>query len=778
MRFAVALFISYFFFTASVQSQISCLGSLKGRVISTESSGNLAFAYVYIKGSNQSAQTDSLGNFSIKNICPGNYTLVAEMTGFDKKETSITFLNQQLKIENFSLKTHNEHLYEIFVEAKKSASTSQLNGKLTQEERSQRDGLGLGEMMKGIVGVQSLQTGSTISKPIIHGLHSARVIILNQGVRQEGQQWGSEHAPEVDPFVSQNIQVIKGPAGLRYGGDAIGGIVMMEPNALPDSNQIRGSLQSIYFTNGQQFVESGLIEGGIGQQKGWGWRLQGTLKNGGNISTAHYDLANTGVREQNFSSAIGYHQIKWGTDVFISVFQSTIGIYAGSHIGNVNDLENAISSSVPASIFTPTHFIREIERPNQDVFHSLAKIKGFYKLDNNAVFRSYLAYQYNQRLEFDVMRLGKNVNTLRFNLETLSSELLFDESSTNKHWKGQFGITILNQGNITSGNRVNIPTLTTSLLPNYYLSNVGLFALERYVNSKLELDFGLRLDAKNIEIHRPDINYSPRIKRNENDYVGLSASAGLKYHWLDHLENHLIFARAFRAPGPNELFSNGVHHGAGAYEIGDPTLRGETAYNVSLNTLFSLPKIEIEIGLYQNYIHHFIYLKPMVENNKAVYVTTIRGAFPAFSYDQIDANFSGIDGQITYKLSSQWSITQKTSLVRAFDTRNNNYIVNIPPDRFEYIIRHQFKKESHYISAGITQVSTQTRVEVNSDYSNPPKGYFLVQLHWAYRWNKIDLGISVTNALNQAYRDYLNRFRYFADDQGRNVSARMTYHFG
>ena len=131
------------------------------------------------------------------------------MSSFNKFETSITLKDHDDLTENLSLETHDEHLMEVMVTGKKTEITSQLKGELSAEERSQRNGLSLGEMLKGISGVQSLQTGSSISKPIIHGMHSSRVIILNQGVRQEGQQWGSEHAPEVDPFVSKNIQVIK-----------------------------------------------------------------------------------------------------------------------------------------------------------------------------------------------------------------------------------------------------------------------------------------------------------------------------------------------------------------------------------------------------------------------------------------------------------------------------------------------------------------------------------------------------------------------------------------
>ncbi len=757
-------------------SQTACNCTLKGKVISKESGEVILGSYVYLKGQKTKAQTDEKGNFKIEKICPGTYLLVCEMSSFNKVETSITLKDHDDLTENLSLETHEEHLMEVLVTGKKTENTSQLKGELSSEERSQRNGLSLGEMLKGISGVQSLQTGSSISKPIIHGMHSSRVIILNQGVRQEGQQWGSEHAPEVDPFVSKNIQVIKGPAGLRYGGDAIGGLILMEPNSLPDTSGILGEAQTIFFTNGRQFVTSGMLEGGFKNVNGWGWRVQGTLKNGGNIKTANYNLANTGIEEQNFSTALGYKNQKFGTDLFISRFHSIIGIYSGSHIGNINDLKTAIASDRPFEIYTPTNFIREIERPNQDITHSLAKFKAYVNLTNKTI-RMNVAYQDNERLEFDVMRLGKNINTLSFNLGTLSSEILIDESNSSKLWKGQFGLTYLTQDNLTSGNRVNLPTLTSSLLPNYYLSNLGIFALERYVNQKMEIDMGLRLDTKDIEIHRPVQNYSTNIKRDLTNYIGLSGSMGLKYHWTQNFENHLIFARAFRAPSPNELFSNGVHHGAGAYEIGDPFLKGETAYNISLNSLYRTEKLELEIGLYTNTIHHFIYLKPLIDKGVPSFITTVRGSFPTFTYEQIDASFKGIDGQVSYSISESWSLQQKTSIVRAYDELNNSYLVNIPPDRFEYLIRYQFKKHKQYVSWGMTQISTQKRVEINADFSPPPKGYILGQVHWGISINKFDFGVSVTNAFNQAYRDYLNRFRYFADDQGQNISFRATYRF-
>jgi len=760
-------------FTGNAQTACHC--SLKGIVASKENQEKVPGAYVYIKGTNKATTTDAKGQFLIEDLCPGKYTLVCQMASFDPIETSINLTDEHE--EDFLLSAHDEHLQEVFVQGRKQEITSQLKSQLTEEERSQKDGLSLGEMLKGLTGVQSLQTGSSVSKPVIHGLHSSRVIILNQGVRQEGQNWGSEHAPEIDPFVSKNIQVIKGPGGLRYGGDAIGGIVMLEPNSLPDSSAIHGSVQSIYFSNGQQGVISGLLEGGIPREKGWGWRIQGTLKNGGNVQTANYYLSNTGVQEENASGAVGYKSNRFGVDFFYSRFHTVIGIYEGSHIGNIADLERSIALARPLAAFTPTEFIRKIDRPNQDVWHDLAKIKGFYNLPNKATIRATAAAQSDERWELDVLRAGKNINTLRFNLDTYSGEILFDETNTNKPWKGQWGITYLNQGNITSGNKVQNPTLTTSLLPNYSLQNVGFFAIERKTTEKWELEAGLRYDLKEIETHRPKINFSPTILRKNNLFTGWSGSLGAKYHWDLITESQLTISRAFRAPGGNELFSNGVHHGAGAYEIGDPNLKGESAVNVSFSTNYKPERWDIEVGLYSNHIHNFIYLRPEVVNGDAVYATTVRGVFPIFTYQQVDARFQGVDFQASYLLTPRLTLQQKTSLVRAYDTLNDQYLVGIPADRFEYLARYAFKKYQHYVSGGVTQVSRQARVEPGSDYAAPPAGYYLVNLNWGMSIKGFDLSLRVSNALNAAYRDYLNRFRYYADDQGRNISFKLAYSF-
>ena len=165
------------------------------------------------------------------------------------------------------------------------------------------------------------------SKPVIHGLHSNRVLILNNGIRQEGQQWGSEHAPEIDPFIANRLSVIKGSGALRYGGDAIGGVVLVEPKLLPTDPGIGGELNLAGFSNNRMGVISAMFEGNSFRWPAFSWRLQGTLKKGGNARTPNYWLDNSGVEEMNFSATATLQTKDKGVEFFYSQFNTKLGIF-------------------------------------------------------------------------------------------------------------------------------------------------------------------------------------------------------------------------------------------------------------------------------------------------------------------------------------------------------------------------------------------------------------------------------------------------------------------
>lgn len=767
------LLLPVLFLPSLLIAQSPCGLSIKGQIHSLQTGESIPGVIIFIKGTNQYATTDSVGNYELKNICPGHYILVAELSSFDKQELEIHL--EKDAIGDINLNEQNIQLKNVAITAHRTEASSQLSEKLSALIIRERRGENLGNILKGLTGVESLQTGSTISKPVIHGMHSSRVIILNQGIRQEGQQWGSEHAPEIDPFISKNIQVIKGPAGLRYGGDAIGGVILMEPDLLPDTAGISGELQSVYFSNGRQWVGSGYIQGGFNQLKNLGWRIQGTIKNGGNTSSANYSMANTGIREGNFSAALGYIKNRWKQDVFFSSFNTKIGIFAGSHIGNINDLERSMALNQPLEQFRPNSFIRAINNPRQEVNHLLSKYKTSFELPNNGILRATFSHQLDNRKEFDIPRNNKVENLYFFKLNTFSGEWVYDELNKNQAWRGLFGINFQYQENMTSGSRVRRPSITSSLLPNYLSMGYGIFGIEKMTKEKYEIELGGRIDLREMGIFLNQGPYSTYINKIEKSYVGTSGSIGGKYHWSHQFDQSLTIARAFRPPSVNELFSNGVHHGAGAFEIGNTHLKGEKSLNISLNNEFSVGPIEAEIGFYTNLIQDYIYLQPMLDKGLPIYTITVRGAFPSFHYTQLNAQFSGIDATLNSRIIDHLTFTQKYSLIQARDINSSTYLVNIPTNRGTWGINYVFDEEKQTIGISWTQVGKQIRYTSGTDFLAPPPGYGLMEINWDFHYKNLGGGIRISNALNTEYRDYLNRFRYYTADLGRNISFRINY---
>jgi len=227
----------------------------------------------------------------------------------------------------------------------------------------------------------------------------------------------------------------------------------------------------------------------------------------------------------------------------------------------------------------------------------------------------------------------------------------------------------------------------------------------------------------------------------------------------------------------NELFTDGVHHGSASYEKGDSNLQPEAAKNVAFGLNYQTPKFTIGLDTYLKYIQNFIYLKPRLQNDTLRSVLTVRGAFPAFDYTQVDALFTGFDFTLSYKPIPSFELFSKTSIVRAKDVRNNLFMVNIPSDRFENKLQYNFKKNNAYISIAHQFVAYQNRVEANSDFLVPPNSYQLITFQSELKIKHLTFGLTVSNLLNQSYREYLNRFRYFSDDLGRNISLRIKYKF-
>lgn len=731
----------------------------------------LPYAGIYIEELQRGAVSDSAGNYRIEGLCAGTYTIKCTHVGCEPVVAKITVRSDLRK--DFYPEHHAEELGRVDIVTNREDALTQSKNELEGKELDRSRGESLGATLKDITGITTIQTGATVSKPVIHGMHSNRILILNNGIRQEGQQWGLEHAPEVDPFIAGKLTVIKGAASVRYGADAMAGVILVEPRPLRDTAGVSGEVNLAGFSNGRQGAGSAMLEGNFGKLPALSWRLQGTGKRSGNIKTPGYYLKNTGMEEHNFSATAAYNKKRWGTEVFYSQFNTRIGIFSGSHIGNLTDLQNAFAMAEPLD---RSGFSYEIDRPYQHVEHELLKAKGHVWTGNAGKLQLIYGRQYNLRMEYDKHRplndslAALDLPDLKYEITTHTGELVWEHAAV-KNIKGSVGVNAITQGNTYEGR---------FFIPNYRNYSGGAFWIERWKKNRLELEGGIRYDHRWLKVYKrlqDNSIYSP-----EFSYNNVSGTAGMIFRLKDGVSVNANAGTAWRAPAVNELFSNGLHHGAASIEIGDEKLAPETAYNFIAACSYKPEgkKLKGEVSIYYNIIDNYIYLQPQLPPT-----LTIRGAFPTFRYKQANAIFKGVDAMIGYELTQKLSLNTKASIVRAFNRSANEYLVLIPADRFEGEILYKFgnwkKLRDTYASLSAAHVAKQWRVASGSDFAPPPAAYTLLTFEAgssiAVKRQEISVGLSITNLLDTKYRDYLDRFRYYADATGRSINLRLKVPF-
>ena len=761
IKISIFCLIALFIFEDEAIAQ-ECNFRLSGIIYDGTNQQILAGATVSILGTDKIAITNKSGLYRFSKLCAGTYRIKITHVGCVPLEANLVVNSADLTNQSFNLLHSTEQLSEVLVSSKYDSDVNSIKSSLTVEEMQKLKGGTLGEMLKQLSGVSVLQTGSTVFKPVIHGLHSQRVLILNNGVRQEGQQWGAEHAPEIDPLVASRLTVIKGAGALRYGSDAIGGAVLVEPRSLDIDTGLRVELNSIYSSNNRMGLFNSIIEQGIKtKNSAWAWRSHLTYKRGGNARTPDYWLHNTGVQELNYSLHAGYQRDNTKADIYFSAFNTKIGIFWGAHIGNLTDLENAIKNKTP--LFNIDEFDYQIGRPSQEVSHYLIKAKLTQELSKYRRINFVLSHQENFRKEFDRALIDNNPE-LDLNLGTTTADINFETdrfSNTNQ----QFGFTVQRQANVWSGSRFFLPNYTNLLL--------GLYGIRKWDSNDLQFEAGLRYDYRSLEVFRNQNGQNFQIDRQFNN---LSSSFAINYvpnnnvSWLNN------FSLAWRPPHVNELYVNGLHHGTANFEIGDPSLNSEISlkYTSQLNYQWNKDTY-FDLTLYTNYIQNFINLVPVLPAT-----LTLRGAFPTFQFKQADALLSGSDFTFNTALNQSISYRLKASVLIPRNLESRSWLQQMPAPQIDQEISWYFSpgKKGNYISTNALWVARQRFIPDNFiDYLAPPGEYLLFNLNFAtdLRLMKtpVSLGASVFNLFNVRYRDYMNRFRYFSDEVGTNVVIRL-----
>ncbi|MFC1732170.1 TonB-dependent receptor [candidate division KSB1 bacterium] len=766
----VAVAAASHFFAVAVSAQ-----TLSGKV-TDESNSPISHVNVYIRTLQGGAATDEEGEYIIRNLPRGIFNVEISSIGYKKEERRVNLTNGDVTLDVILTEEAIE-TEELTVTARKTISdqlraASQSRAVIDIDELEKKRGQTLGEAIEGVTGVTVLRTGPSIAKPIIRGLHSQRVLLLNHGIQQEGQQWGGEHAPEIDPFMPERIEVLKGAAGVQYGSNAIGGVISVEPRELRERPGIGGKLSLNAFSNNRQGSGSLFVEGGSKRFPGFGWRLQGSMRRAGDSRTPDYYITNSGFKERNGSLAIGYNGYTSGYELYISQFETELGIFTGSHIGNLSDLQRAFEHGRPLNT---GDFTYEVKPPKQDVIHRIISLKTRHIKPTLGKLELQIGRQTNRRKEFDAHKpysdelSALNLPSIELKLTTYTADATFTLNPIRSSF-GKIGVSGMKQENVQKG--------TVFLIPNYRMYSGGIYAVESIFLDDWIFELGARFDYKRIKVYR---DIAGTVVSSLHNYNNVSGVFGFIYQFSDHWSIGSNLGSAWRAPSLNELYSKGVHHGAAQYETGDLDLITEKSYNVDVTLRHISDKIHLELSAYNNFMRDFIYLFPEPEP-----VLTIRGAFPAFSYRQHDAVLRGFEGSVEYKMTDRFSIGATTSMVRGQNRITDEPLFQMPADRVKVLAEYLLPSTTFFTNQSfefsVNAVRKQGRSPAGADFVPPPNGYMLFDVNYftdlSLMSRKISFSLSIQNLFDTSRRDYLSRYRYFAEDPGRNIVLRFQTPFG
>ena len=779
----------------------NCTHTFIGEVVDFHDGTPMSGATIYVETLNAYTTAGINGKFTIKNLCNGVLTLTISHIGCETQQIQINVDGDTYY--KINMEHHLEELDEVKIKNNSSKTTKTAQETVIKSEVLKRySSLSLGDALKEVSGVSSINTGNTIVKPMINGLHSSRILILNNNVRLQDQEWGIEHAPNIDINSADKISVIKGSGALAFGGDAVGGVVILNPSKIIRKDTVYGKTVFGGQTNGRGYNISSTLNKNY--KSGWFAQVQGSYKKNGDFRAPNYNLTNTGLDSKGFAARFGKNKFQSGFEVFYSFIANEIGILAASHIGSVFDLERAINTGQP--IITKS-FSYNINAPKQEVTHHLVKASYYKRFQNFGKITLQYDYQNNKRLEFDI-RIGDRRAIPAVDL-TLQTHSIFADVNLDANLDRKFNFGIIGR---FQDNFANPDTGVRRLIPDYNKYDFGAYATTEWrMNSNLILDAGLRYDFNRIDAKKfyrksrweergYDADFSDIIIDETPtqfltnpvfNYHNISASVGAKVNLNDN--SYLIgnYALASRPPNASELFSDGLHHSAARFELGDIRFDKEISNRVSASYNLNASKFNLVTELFYNTIKDFIYLRPLD------FITTVRGPFPIWEYQQTNANLFGIDINSTYKLSKHWQWRNRTAFIKGYDLKDYIPLIDIPAfNTFNQITYNNtswynfsasLKSEWVFEQNEFPDFNFEVTNQLNDsrsiiDISTPPPAYHLLHFYSeaTFTFNKktsLNVALGVNNLLNTSYRNYLNQLRFFSDDLGRNITLQLQFNY-
>lgn len=788
----------FIFFTIqnNLYSQQDCSYEISGIVFDKENNEPIPGVLIKETNSQKFSVSDENGNFILENLCSNNTNVLASSVGYI--DSSFTISQNE---SNIYLNRENIELSSvlIFEEREKDEGTKTISQQsIDLDERGINRTFSLASIASEIDGVSFISSGSNVELPVIHGLYGNRILVLNNYVKHGFQNWGKDHAPEINMSSISNLRVIKGASGVRFGPEGLGGALIVEADQMKLNQPFYFNLNSGYETNGKG--QNYGLKIGKGFNK-LGYTIGYNYIKVGDRHSPEYMLTNSGKEEQAINLGIHYHLKSFDIKLYYNYVDINNGLLRSSIFHSGNAIARAFSSDVPLFIKPFSYTINE---PNQLATHHFAKanINWWYNDEEKLSFT--IGSQINKRTEYDVRR-NSYKPIVNLELFTYDYQLEWDHSFSDKI-SGVLGIHYFSQNND------NIyGTGTTPFIPNYNSNRFSIYFVEGYAIDNNLFELGFRFDKENYNVRGRETNQD--IFRDENNFSNITFSLGLEKEVSNNFSFRSNLGSAWRTPNMAELYSFGSHgfktsFGLLRYYFADDgrvktdrvlkmdsdAFLSEKSFKLVNELNFSSAKSKLKITLHSNYISNYIFEKPIG------LFGTIRGPMPYFVYDQTDVLLIGSD--ITYRRG----ITKNMNSIFTFSylyTENldeGGNLIDQPPIRINNSLNWSTKNFWKINSSEISLIPSYTfhqfrapktftpdelinnLVEVDAeseifDFKDAPEGYFLFDFSWKFKIKKLEASFIIKNVLNKKYRNYLNEMRYFADEPGRNILINLSYKF-
>ena len=765
------IYIGVFVYYPFILFAQKCDIEVKGRVQELNSLDPIPFASIYFKEAKIGAVSDEKGFFEIPPMCQGSFHIAVSHIACKTRDFYLSVRRDTtllLKIEQDSQIMDELSIATTAIEN----TTTQSSMDVDAYEISQYSDKNMANILDNLAGVSTIKNGNNIAKPVVNGLYGDRLILLNNGVAQSGQQWGPDHSPEIDPLSVGKITVIKGVSALAYQGNNLGSAILVAPPKIDLEPHLHGSARYFFESNG---VGNGLNLRVQKHHRKFAWSFSVTAKKKGDSRAASHYLTNSGAIEGDFALQTEYsHNTTLKSKLYFSSFNAHLGVLRGAHIGNLADLEEALIKGEP--FYTKDHFSYQINAPFQKVNHHLLKWETSFLLNEDHKFNFTHAVQWDLRKEFDVRRAGRSLRpAMSLDQTSNFTELKYNGYLSN-NWEVSSGFqsNLINNLNVTG-------TGILPLIPDYTSNKLGLFILATKKKQQFNFELGGRYDFLDQRVATITRGIVKEIKRYHNKASNIGLAGGVKYIFSNGLNLAYNIGLASRNPGINELYSYGLHQGVSGIEEGDPNLVREDALKNTLSLSGNInSKILFEIMYFDQSVENYIFLNPQNQ-----FRTTIRGSFPVFKYTQTRARILGLDFTSSLLLTEKINASLKASYLKGTDTQNNIPLIYLPSNNLLLSFNYQVPRVGQWnqITYEINNkyIFEQKNILSEQDFARPPKGYNLLGVKISGERqlgaNRLNTFLRVDNLFNVSYRDYLNRLRYFADDLGINVIIGLNLNF-